>query len=212
MAEKVITMIGDLVSSRRIQNRADFDAVLVKRLEGLSRNNPYCLSPYTLTIGDEIQAVFSRADRVFYDAVSILAVLYPQKMRFSFSVGTLSKPINPERAIGMDGPAFYAARDGIEDLKKSGYLFYLSGVDIPNLKLMQHTLNLLSGVMHKWNDTRWQTLERLMEGWTVKEIAAEIAVSDKAVYKTIQAADLEEVVALFGEITKALNQSLGEGK
>ncbi len=208
MTEKVITLIGDLVSSRRIQNRAAFDAVLVQRLDVLSKKNLYCLSPYTLTIGDEIQAVFSRADKVLSDAVSILAVLYPERMRFSVSVGSLSKPINPERAIGMDGPAFYAARDGIEVLKKSGYLFSLAGEQVPKVKLIQHTLNILSGVMQTWNQTRWQTLERLMAGYSVKEIAAEISVTDKAIYKTIQAADLEEVVALFGEITQTINQGL----
>ncbi len=75
---------------------------------------------------------------------------------------------------------------------------------------MRHVLNLLSGMMDKWNHTRWFTLEKLMKGQSVKDIAAEISVSDKAIYKSIQAGDLNEVIALFGEITQKLNMGIND--
>jgi len=207
----VVVMIGDLVASREIEERVDFDAGLVSRMEQLGANNPFLLSPYTLTIGDEIQAVFSQPERLFFEAFSILAQIYPQRMRFSFSVGRLSKPINPERAIGMDGPAFYAARDGIDGLKKSGYLFAVSGEKIPALGIIRHALNLLSGQVEKWNATRLDSFVALMDGKPVKEIAAELGKSDKTIYKTIQAGELEETALLLKEMTQALKQGVQEG-
>jgi hypothetical protein len=207
--DKTIALIGDIVASRRISKRTIFDEMLLDTLNRLNRQNPNILSPYTL-IGDEIQAVFSSADFLFHDTISILATIHPEKMRFSFGVGTLVTPINPEQAIEMDGPAFHNARDGVEELKKVGYLFNIVGEDIPNLNLLRQTLFLLSHNMDRWKRTRLQALAMLQKDLSVKEIAAKLHISDKAVYKTIDVGALDIVIALFGEVQDALNASIGE--
>ena len=210
MVGKVIVVIGDIVSSRHIKARERFDENLRKVLESLNVRKTGLLSPYTLTIGDEIQAVFRDSGGLFDDAVTILSAIHPEKMRFAFGVGRLSTPINPERAIGMDGPAFYSARAGIEGLKKSGYLFTLMGERIPALALIQKNLSLISFLMGKWNGTRMHTLDYLQQGTPVKEIAAGLRISDKAVYKTIDAGNLELIMEIFGEIEAIINESLEE--
>jgi hypothetical protein len=208
MTEHIVVLIGDIVLSRNIKDREPFDRVLLETMGDLSLRNPAILSPYTLTIGDEIQAVFRQADSLFNDAVSILAAIYPQKMRFSISLGELTKPINPQQAIGMDGPAFYFARDGIETLRKSGSLFSVSGEGIPHLELMSQSLSLVSFNMSKWNKTRFQTFAMLQQNVTVKEIASRLLLSERAVYKTINAGSLETIALLFKEIETVLNESL----
>ncbi len=205
---RIVVLIGDIVLSRRIKNRDAFDKVLLDTMGKLSHQNPAILSPYTLTLGDEIQAVFSRAGSLFSDAISILSAIYPEKMRFSISLGALTKPINPEQAIGMDGPAFYHARDGIESLKKTGYLFDVSGDGISHLDLLRQTLSLISLKMGKWNKTRFQTFVLLQKNVSVKEIAAELQISDKAVYKTINAGGLEVISRLFKDIEEILDESM----
>jgi hypothetical protein len=210
VARNVIVMIGDIVASRKIKGRVAFDERLQAALDGLSAANAHSLSPYTLTIGDEIQAVFDGAGGLFHDAVALLAAIHPQVMRFSIGVGPLSKPINRERAIGMDGQAFYSARAGIERLKGSGYLFTVSGEGLPSLGLLQHTLALLSAHISKWNHTRLATLESLGRGLSVRQIAADLGVSDKAVYKSMAAGELELVRALFDEIEAQLDAGLQE--
>jgi SatD family (SatD) len=209
MPEKYIVVIGDIVHSRMIKDRVVFDRQLQQTLSHLSERNQSVLSPYTLTIGDEIQAVFSSADDLFRDAIFILASIYPQKMRFSYGVDVLSKPINPIQAIGMDGPAFHVARDGIEErLKKSGDLFYVSGEGITNLPLLRSCLQLLSFQIKDWKPNRLQTFKRLQENVPVKVIAEELHVSEQAIYKTINAGALEVIRQLFDEISMHLNQEL----
>ena len=39
------------------------------------------------------------------------------KLRFGIGVGEISTVINPEMALGADGPGYYNARKAIEDLK-----------------------------------------------------------------------------------------------
>ena len=207
MAQKVIVLIGDVVASRKIKERTIFDRTLSKTIETLNQNT-YTLSPYTITIGDEIQAVFDRADTLLHDVAFILAAIYPEKMRFSFGVGELITPINPDQAIGMDGPAFYGARDGIDELKRAGHLLDICGEGIPHLNLLRQTLFLISYNMSKWNKTRLQVLTMQLKHLPVKEIAARIGFSDKAVYKSIRAGALDVIIELFKEIEAILNEHL----
>jgi hypothetical protein len=208
LAEKRIALVGDVVASREISKRVVFDETLLDTMRRLNERNPHILSPYTL-IGDEIQAVFSRADSLFSDAISILSAIHPERMRFSFGIGTLVKPINPQQAIEMDGPAFHNARDGVEALKKTGHLLNIVGQDIPHLNLMKQALYLVSHNMDKWNRTRLHTLAMLQQGLSVKEIADSLHISDKAVYKTREAGALRVIMRLLGEATDILNESMG---
>jgi hypothetical protein len=212
MVQKVIVLIGDVVASRKIRERAAFDGILLETLDVLNQRNAHILSPYTVTIGDEFQAVFSRVDALLSDVVSIMAAVHPKKIRFSFGVDTLIKPINPLRAIGMDGPAFYEARDGIVKLKKTKNLLAVGGENIPRIPLLRQVLFLISHRMGKWHKTRFQVMAMLQRGTPVKEIAARLGISDQAVYKNIQAGALDVIIELFKEIEAILNEHLDSGK
>jgi len=207
LTEKRIALVADIVGSRKIEERIAFDERLVDCLTDLSDQNPHVLSPYTL-IGDEIQAVFSSARSLLRDAVTILATIHPIKMRFSYGVGTLIKPINPEQAIEMDGPAFHRARDGVNALKETGFLFTVFGEDVPRGALVREALNLASHEMEEWNENRLRTMAMRQEDMPVKEIAEELGISDKAVYKTIDAGAVEVMMRLFDEIEGALDAGL----
>jgi len=207
LTEKRVALVADIVGPRKIQEGITFDGRLVKCLKDLSNRNPHILSPYTL-IGDEIQAVFSGGNLLFRDAASILSTIHPVKMRFSYGVGTLIKPINPEQAVEMDGPAFYRARDGVNLLKETGYLFTVVGEDVPRVDLVREALNLVSHEMEEWNENRLRTLAMRQEGVAVKEIADELGISDKAVYKTIDAGALDVIMRVFDEIESAVETSL----
>jgi hypothetical protein len=207
--EKRIALVGDVVASREIHDRVAFHDTLLTTLNELSQRNDDILSPYTL-IGDEIQAVYSGADALFSDAVSILSAIHPERMRFSFGLGTLVTAINPLQATEMDGPAFHNARDGVDELKEAGYLFNVLGEDIGRHSLVQHILFLISHNMDRWNRNRLRTLAMLQRDLPVKEIATELGISDKAVYKTIDVGALELIISLFRDVQDILNTAIGK--
>ena len=64
---KVVIVIADIVLSREIPDRSTFQRHLKKSVGTLSAGHPDLLSPYTVTLGDEFQAVYKRAARVFRD-------------------------------------------------------------------------------------------------------------------------------------------------
>jgi hypothetical protein len=204
----VIALVGDVVASRRIEERLVFNAGLLHTIDRLNQRNPDLLSPYTITLGDEIQAVFGQAYGIFADAAVLLAAVYPHRMRFSYGVGKLVTPINPDQAIGMDGPAFYHARDGIDRLKKEKRLFHVAGDHLPRPELLNHALYLIAHNMAGWNETRWKTLPLLYDGLSPQEIAGHMNLTDQAIYKTIRSGALYEIIALFSEIEAAINDGL----
>jgi hypothetical protein len=112
------------------------------------------LSPYTITLGDECQAVLSGPKGLFHDIITIRMGIYPHRMRFSVGMGAVATRINRTAAIGMDGEAFYNARDGLEALKKIGGTFAVSGLRLPHAGLIAESLKLVSWLSADWERNR----------------------------------------------------------
>lgn len=208
--KKKIVLIGDIVSSKAIINRAKIQEKLADTLNSLNKENINLISPYTITIGDEFQAVFRNANKIFYDVMKILLTVYPEKIRFSIGIGTIDTQINKKQAIGMDGPAFHKAREGIEELKESQYLYTIVGLHTPYKELIKHTLNIVSHISRKWRRSRLQVLLMLYKEIPIKEIAKRLNLSDKSIYKTIEAGELKTIIQLFEETSKIINQCIEE--
>ena len=203
-----LVLIGDLVASRRSSLRQQLQEQLKGALDELNSDRSGLISPYTLTLGDEFQVVYERADRLFADCLTIAAAVHPVRMRFAISLGDISTELNPEQALGMDGPAFYQARDGIDALKRSGELFTLAGLGDPDQALAAGGLGLFSHQLSKWQANRLRILNRLLKGWRVERIAEELAISEQAVYKNINSGGLHAVIRLLTALTDTLNLTM----
>ena len=202
---KVACVIGDIVKSRHAENRHQLQRRIAKQLSQLNRTKDHkLLSPYTLTLGDEFQAVYRQTDRLFRDFFSILHSIYPLRVRFSVGIGELNTRVNRKRAIGMDGPAFYAARSGVTEMKSSGTIFHVTQEADETAKWINLSLDLISHFAEKWKKNRLYTLHRLLAGDTPRGIAQKASLTQTGVYKNIQAGALETVVSLFKEIETSI--------
>lgn len=218
--ENMIVLIGDVVASKELDKseREQVQSALLTEFENINENSGSIVSPYTITLGDEFQALYRNASTLWQDCWAIMATLHPVRVRFSVSAGSIVTPVNEESAIGMDGPAFYNARSGIEALKSSGHLF---GVQIEGaaenpekqarVDLVNYSLQLLSGKMKSWKKIRYQVLVMLNRGMSVKNIAAELGISETAVYKNRDDGELELVMNLKRSIAKILNYEYVKG-
>lgn len=206
---KHIVLIADMVRSREIDERSGLQAELEGLLGKLSLGNDSIVSPYTITIGDEFQAVFGSADNLFYDVFSILAALHPVQVRFSFGIDEITTRINNRQALGMDGEAFYNAREGMEKLKESGSLFGISGLTPPYPDLVNNMLLLVSGLIGEWrNNNRHFILSYLYENIKVSSMAERLGISEQAVYKNINSGQLDKIKSVFDNMCKAINKEL----
>lgn len=209
-----LALIGDIVDSKSQPGRDTLQRKLAAALRTASERKPKLASPYTITLGDEFQAVYKSADNLFLDVFSILADIYPVEARFGIGVGELTTAINPKQALGMDGPAFHRAREVITTLKKSGYLVGLQGepaspgAAYDHWKLLNHLLNFVSHKVEGWEHNRLRIMVGLLQGRSVAELERELEISNVAVYKNINAGALDELHGLCHEITRLLNREL----
>jgi hypothetical protein len=202
-----VVLIGDIIASRKIGDRASVQKKLNAAIRQMNRKNSNLLSPYTITLGDEFQAVYARADHIFADLMNILLALYPEQVRFSIGIGSIDTPINKQQAIGMDGPAFYMARQGIEQLKSSGYLFITNGLLAEQQDIVNNSLFLVSHHVSKWKQSRLKVFQLLQQGLSVAAMTKNLDLSDKAIYKTIDQGELKVVHQLFLDIEQIINAS-----
>lgn len=217
----MIVLIGDIIGSKQLdgEKREQVQSLLLEQLDEINRESDSIESPFTITLGDEFQAVYSDASTLLEDCWKILAELHPVSVRFSAAIGSISTPINTKQAIGMDGPAFYIARDNIEEMKKSNRLFSV-GIEGAKkddetqalLNLINNSLKLLSKEMKSWKKVRFQILVMLNRGTPVKEIAKELNISETAVYKNREDGELSLVIELKESVKKLLNIELDKRK
>ncbi|MGK7389612.1 MAG: SatD family protein, partial [Candidatus Cyclobacteriaceae bacterium M2_1C_046] len=152
--------------------------------------------------------VFSSAEKLFVHIWKILAAVYPVKVRFSIGVGQITTSINKEQALGMDGPAFHLAREGVETLKENGYLFKISVQKVHSsfLSVINNSLYLFSDQVRSWNKNRLSILYMLENGLNYKQITNKLGISEPAFYKNKEAASLEVVIALCNDISEIINE------
>jgi hypothetical protein len=197
----VMVVIGDIVASREIAERADVQHQLKAALNRLNRKRKaLLLSPYTITLGDEFQMVRRSSEGMFEDAVDIMASIAPVEVRFSFAAGTLTTPLNRQYAIGMDGPAFHAAREGMTNLKRKKLIWGIAGLSTPD-ELPTHSIDLVSHLMSRWKPSQIRILLRLIQTQPILAIARELGVSDKTVYKAIDNGGHRKILPLLVDIT-----------
>ena len=205
---QVIALIGDVVSSKGLAERGAFQRRLAKVLGQTSTEALHLASPYTITLGDEFQAVYRKADHLFADIFKIMADIHPVRARVALGVGALATRINPVQALGMDGPAFHEARAALITMKGDKRLLRIGGKPAPAWNLANYVLNLLSHQVERWSRNRLEITAGLLRTRPVKEIEEGLQISRVAVYKNIRAAALDEVVGICHELERAINQAL----
>ena len=213
--KKFIVVIGDIISSKKVEKRNALQNKLLDVFNDLNASDyeNHLVSPYTITLGDEFQAVYEKADCLFLDSTRILEKALPEKIRFSFGIGEISTDINREQSIGMDGSAFYFAREGILNLKnqRGDYKFNIYGLEDPKLeKLFNNSLYIFSNLLEGWNKNRYFILRRTLAGKPVKEIAKELKLTETAVYMNIYDGSIREMIAIQEVMINRINNKLLE--
>ena len=184
--QKYLVIIGDIVKSREIQDRQNFQQRFKNALKDRSAifDSQAIVSQFVVTIGDEFQGVLKQADKIFRFFSALEDKLSPLNFRYGLGVSTISTSINKEAAIGMDGPAFYNARAGLETAKKEG-LFYCFKSGSDKDATLNMLLSWLSREKEKWPAQKRKIIGLADAGKTQKQIAADLNITQPAVSKTL---------------------------
>lgn len=116
---KYIAVIGDIKDSKRIEKRSQIQEKLNIVLKYVNENYIDDISSkFIITLGDEFQGLLHRKEHILDIIKYIQREMYPVKLRFGIGIGEIYTDIFYEAAIGADGPAYYAARKMIEELRE----------------------------------------------------------------------------------------------
>ena len=117
VAMRVVTLIGDLVGSRRVADRPAVQDALVGALEHVNREVP-AVQPLEPTIGDEFQGAYDElADAVRASLLIRLRLLPMADSRYGLGRGAVTVFSQGRVSLSQDGPGWWAARDAIEHVQ-----------------------------------------------------------------------------------------------
>ncbi|MBF0786435.1 MULTISPECIES: SatD family protein [unclassified Streptococcus] len=108
-------LIGDIIDSKKINNRYQVQKTLESCLKQLNANySSVVVSKMSITLGDEFQGLLSLDAPLFQIIDCINVAMQPYQIRFGLGLGTILTDINPEQSIGADGPAYWYARKALQ--------------------------------------------------------------------------------------------------
>lgn len=195
---QVVGLIADIIDSKEIEDRKKFQEKLICCLDQVSRSSSTVLSPYTVTLGDEFQAVYKNGSEVLDHILYIQVQLFPVRIRFSIGYGEISTNINTEQAIGMDGPMFHYARDGMNDLKNTNYsIVSIRAGNENDMERLNSGLALAFAIMSDWKHDTLRIFYELYKDKAVKEILPHFDLSQRGMYKLINRNKLWEFLRYF---------------
>lgn len=205
-----IVIIADIIESKKISDRNGVQLSLKKVLDERNlESKDSILSPFTITLGDEFQAVYRVSETLINDLLKIMVRLFPVRIRFSIGHGQISTEINPLEAIGMDGPAFYTARNGMDKLKKINYsLMQICGTPSVHTDYINSSLLLSMSLMADWKKNTLLIFHELLAGESIRNIADKLGISERGVYKTLNTHRLKIFADYFISLQKEITAIL----
>ena len=197
-----IALIGDIIESKKIQDRAQVQQQLLRLMKELNwQYQDYLISPFTVTTGDEFQALFSPNSYMFQIIDQLSVAFSPYEIRFGIGVGEMVTEINKEQSIGSDGPAYWLAREAINHIHdKNDYGINHISVFLADEEVtwtVNAMLAACSFIQSKWKEVQYDVLKQLLteniydETFSHKEIARSLGITPSAFNKRIKASGLK---------------------
>ncbi|AGU76195.1 hypothetical protein D8827_00800 [Streptococcus intermedius] len=197
-----IALIGDIIESKKIQDRAQVQQQLLRLMKELNwQYQDYLISPFTVTTGDEFQALFSPNSYMFQIIDQLSVAFSPYEIRFGIGVGEMVTEINKEQSIGSDGPAYWLAREAINHIHdKNDYGINHISVFLADEEVtwtVNAMLAACSFIQSKWTEVQYDVLKQLLteniydETFSHKEIARSLGITPSAFNKRIKASGLK---------------------
>ena len=206
-----IVLIGDIIASKEIADRLNFQKKFTDVL--VKSNKTYynsMISPLTLTIGDEFQTVLWEATNLF-NIINLIDRSIPEiSLRYGIGLGKIDTEINPQSAIGMDGPAFHFARTAVETARKEHKIYHFNCDN----QFLQERINVMLDwidiTFKKWMPQRKEIFYQYQEKKTQRAIAQNLGITQPAVSQNVSDKAFKHVAVTQSIIENELNYILQE--
>jgi len=204
-----VVLIGDLVRSRALADRAEVQRRLVEEVRTLNAGAPSGLAaPAALTAGDEVQAILSSPAAAVELVTGISDALRPVPLAWGLGRGEVTTDWS-DAVSAMDGPCFHRARAAVEAAAQRGVWLRASGFSDTDDRLLSALFRLVGVLRFEWTDTQFSYVRALRDR-TQREVADMFDRDETTVSRTLARAHVHDVLE-GEEAARALLAEYGEG-
>ena len=183
---------GDFIGSRKYEN---FNKILKDKLRKIEYPENM-LTPFSLSRGDEIQAIFQGKLNFPAFIRQVRYIFRPMEIRFGIGFGKIND-INDIKNISdswtLNGPAFHYARESLELLENSKKFktSFMSNNQID--EAINTILFLIDTIQANWTEAQWEAIYYYEKLGTYKKAAEVLNIALQNVGKRCNAARWREI-------------------
>ena len=217
-----LALIADVIDSKMVQERFDLQKQLEKTLQTMNELfGEFLASNFTLTLGDEFQALLKVDAPVFQMIDTLRSELTPTQLRFGIGLGEILTDIDPLQSIGADGPAYWNARAAINLVhQKNDYgntqIYFSSGKEKQDF-FVNALIASGEAIRSGWRGSQEEILLDLLkrcvysENFSQQDLAQSLAINPSALSKRLKSSSIR--VYLRGRAAALASiQSLAKGE
>ena len=217
-----LALIADVIDSKMVQERFDLQKQVEKTLQKMNELfGDYMVSRFTLTLGDEFQALLKVDAPIFQIIDTLRSELTPTQLRFGIGLGEIVTAIDPLQSVGADGPAYWNARAAINFVhQKNDYgntqIYFSSGKENQDY-FVNAFIASGEAIRSGWRESQEEILLNLLkrsvysETFSQQELAQSLGLNPSALSKRLKSSSIR--VYLRGRAaTLACIHSLEKGE
>ena len=217
-----LALIADVIDSKMVQERFDLQKQLEKTLQTMNELfGEFLASSFTLTLGDEFQALLKVDAPVFQIIDTLRSELTPTQLRFGIGLGEILTDIDPLQSIGADGPAYWNARAAINLVhQKNDYgntqIYFSSGKEKQDF-FVNALIASGEAIRSDWRGSQEEILLDLLkrcvysENFSQQDLAQSLEINPSALSKRLKSSSIR--VYLRGRAAALASiQSLAKGE
>ncbi len=196
-----LAVIGDIIDSKKIKNRAEIQSEMKKTFQELNQvYSDLIVSKFTLTIGDEFQALL-KPTRGVWQLLDLLSIRNTAPFRLGLGYGEIRTQIDPNQSLGADGEAFWRARDAIQTVHAQNWngrchvLF--KGGHAKQDTLLNSLILAAEAIKAQWTHSQAELFSALIKAgiyqvdFNQKRIAEKFGLSESALSKRLTASNIK---------------------
>jgi len=206
MERKLFVVQGDIIDSRKIKNRDEFQCKLESVCNCVNANfEEDIYGNFKIIKGiDEIEGVLKKISNIYKIVTKIQEFISPHKIRFIVVYGNINTAVDSKNVEKMDGPAIHKATDRIMKLKKSNFLFDIDTENSIIDPFLKGQINLLMFYKSRWTKREKQ----IAKNYTVYKkqtlVAEKLSITQQAVSDSLRKINWEEINLVEEELNQVL--------
>ncbi|MFO7814485.1 MAG: SatD family protein [Halanaerobiales bacterium] len=179
MSNNSIVVIGDIIESKKINNRKNVQNKLAELLDNINQDyQKYIESPFKITLGDEFYGVLNN----FYPVIDILQILEVEFKEIDFRFGIGQGKFNDNN----QGIAYEKALKAVKIVKNKKFNIHLISTNNNNyFQIISLILHLYFSIFNKFTFNQKYIIHSLNRGKKQQEIAADLGSSQSSVSQSL---------------------------